>query len=1043
MTQTQIDEAFAAMGLAPPVSALLTSLEAIPDTYTALATIIQLPQVQTSVIPIVTMFDLALGHDPTSATLSSIVQTNLSQAGLAADFVASQAFANVYNGGVLLNPNTVVTSANDSIITALFVNGLGHAPTQATLNGFHGLTLATAFLEFSQSQAAGVSPIVDASLTQILELATGIPAQAPPVVTQDFTLTTSQDSVVSGQNTVNTTTPGVAVQSTGNVTVNAPLSGAFNLLTLSPGDDINLAGSGNILNADFHGSAVVNGVTILGAQTWNITQLGGNGSNITIEGNAGALDGLTTLTYTGNGINSSTLQVGLLGHTVDATTPVNGFNLQANNIGFDSNLIVFLNAGSFSGNDQINVTANQVGNTTGTTSTSIVTSTFIEAGSGGAAGFATWNVDSTGAAALNNIGLGALGSSAATTLDVEDDGSATIIFNAGDPGDWKNLQVINALGTTGALTITGGEFGGFGLLSDDTTALKEVLGGSGADTFDLSAYAGTLAEEEALQINGGGNAATVVELSSAMINQISAAGSTGFSMWAGVPNLLWVGTDATSDVGGAMNWAMFPGTTEVSLADRVSGIHANQTSNIVVTKAPDGGTFNFQDANQNGHNFSITGADTAGGAGNVINVDYSGSVNSTGKFASSNFDFVNVNVNTGGATEHLYSGGISATANADAQETLTINATGGGTLDVGTTTASVIGTDSITLLGGPIVVNPPHATFTDTGTLDITGTDNVLIGVTNASAIHSTTTGAFVMDNPDDFVGGGGGLWTAGPGIVVSSTSAHSILDGSTGSVTGNEFTATGNDMLTDLAGSTDFFGGGGADTINIADGGNTIHFGTVNDNGAFAFFGIENGPNSANLGSWGATSNAEAIFGAGSIFGGAHTGGTQADMTTINGFTIGTGGDNLSFDPNSWGGNLVDAHAPGTTVSGTAAGHTFAVGFAGEGISTSAFLTLDEITQFSNATGLASSLATETVGNIHLGANIANGATVDFLVAYEVQGGTAINIADVEVHNGSGAATNDTGVMQVYAWDMVHLANVAFGLTALGINAGEIHFGA
>ena len=110
MTQTQINEAFAAMGLAPPSSALLASLEAIPDTYTALATIIQLPQVQTSVIPIVTMFDLALGHDPTSATLSSMVESNLSQAQLASDFVSSQAFANVYNGGVLLNPNTIVTS---------------------------------------------------------------------------------------------------------------------------------------------------------------------------------------------------------------------------------------------------------------------------------------------------------------------------------------------------------------------------------------------------------------------------------------------------------------------------------------------------------------------------------------------------------------------------------------------------------------------------------------------------------------------------------------------------------------------------------------------------------------------------------------------------------------------------------------------------------------------------------------------------------------------------------------------------------------------
>ena len=64
LTQTQIDEAFAAMGLPAPSAALLASMMAIPDTYDALNAIIELPQVQTAVIPIVSMFDLALGHDP-------------------------------------------------------------------------------------------------------------------------------------------------------------------------------------------------------------------------------------------------------------------------------------------------------------------------------------------------------------------------------------------------------------------------------------------------------------------------------------------------------------------------------------------------------------------------------------------------------------------------------------------------------------------------------------------------------------------------------------------------------------------------------------------------------------------------------------------------------------------------------------------------------------------------------------------------------------------------------------------------------------------
>ena len=123
----------------------------------------------------------------------------------------------------------------------------------------------------------------------------------------------------------------------------------------------------------------------------------------------------------------------------------------------------------------------------------------IEAGSGGAAGFATWNVTSNGAnGGTNSLALGALGSKDAKTLMLSDDGSGTtVITAAGDPADWAALTTINALGTSGAVTITGGELaGGDGLLADDTTALTLVEGGSGADTFDLSAYAGTVAEVE-------------------------------------------------------------------------------------------------------------------------------------------------------------------------------------------------------------------------------------------------------------------------------------------------------------------------------------------------------------------------------------------------------------------------------------------------------------------------------------------------------------------------------------------------------------------
>src|SRR6185437_7792663 len=126
----------------------LSALESIPDSATTTADIIALPEVQTIDAPIIQMFELATGHDPIGATLASVAESALSPAELASAIVASQAFANNYNGGELVNPNAPVSAG---LVDALFLNGLGHAPTAATEAGFAGLTNAQAFLEFSTS----------------------------------------------------------------------------------------------------------------------------------------------------------------------------------------------------------------------------------------------------------------------------------------------------------------------------------------------------------------------------------------------------------------------------------------------------------------------------------------------------------------------------------------------------------------------------------------------------------------------------------------------------------------------------------------------------------------------------------------------------------------------------------------------------------------------------------------------------------------------------------------------------------------------------
>ena len=179
-TQTQIDNAFEALGLALPGAGELTALENVSDYYQGVQDIVALPEVQTEVVPIVQMFEAAFGRGPTPQTLASMVSSQLAEPELAAAFVSSQAFANVYNGGTLLNPNSL---NNSGIVESLFIGVLDHPPTTATLEGFSGLTIAQAFQAFvtSQTATAALSNNVDTYLTQTVELAVGVIMQSETV----------------------------------------------------------------------------------------------------------------------------------------------------------------------------------------------------------------------------------------------------------------------------------------------------------------------------------------------------------------------------------------------------------------------------------------------------------------------------------------------------------------------------------------------------------------------------------------------------------------------------------------------------------------------------------------------------------------------------------------------------------------------------------------------------------------------------------------------------------------------------------------------
>ena len=597
------------------------------------------------------------------------------------------------------------------------------------------------------------------------------------------------------------------------------------------------------------------------------------------------------------------------------------------------------------------------------------------------------------------------------------------------------------------------------------------MGGSGADTFDLSAFGGATGGSVAgLSIFGGAN--TTIELSNTEINFVSAPGADAFANWSSVAVLDDVGVGGGSDVGGAINMAEFPGTNTVTLLNEHSGTFGiNQNDDFNVTNAMDGFTFNFNDTNEHGYAFSVVGTDTTGGASNVVNINYT-TVNATGTFTSENFDNVNVNISghsNSGAAEDFYTGSTvpfgspdilvigNADFNSDVGQGVAFNidatVTHNGnpiTINVGDISTGSIGDNSITLLSGPITGLPLHPSYLDTGTLNLEGSDNYIIGVTNADVINSTTTGTFDMTSPDDAnTPGTVAEWLPYDGVDVTAASAGSLLQGTlgaAGSFKGFPILDAGNDSLIDTAGGTSFYGDGGSDSIQIGNGAtdaNSIYFGEYQLNDHADTQPIENA-GVAGDGFWGAGP---------SLDGTTITGSTSADLTTITGFTVGS--DNLAFNVNAWsGGNtngdldnganltkITDASASGSTVFLGTAGITLGTGL-GNTATGHVDLILDGINNqsFANASQLAASIATEGVGNFNLGTNLGNHGIVDLLVAYF--NGTNVVIADVELQNHTGSAQHDTGALTVYASDMVSLVGVT-SLASLGTtaNATHIHF--
>ena len=344
--------------------------------------------------------------------------------------------------------------------------------------------------------AALAEQIVEANAAIAAFVANGGTVVTGPGVT--FTLTLNQDTVAGF----------------GNDIINAPLvigtilGTTVQFPTLTSGDSVTELSPGSTLNATFNTitsifpllTDLVTNLTLTGISAFNLSNISPVGGIVILVGN---ITSPTTLTYS-NSLGDMQIGSALPGQAVGLAPLVpllNTINVSNDAFLFGYQyLAISMKATDFTGTDSITVNASGVGNGMLVNNAHHQPTNFgvIAGPTTGTVGYQNWTVNSTGGAGVNNnLALGAESATNAKTLVITDDGANTFIrtswTDGSGAGNWANLTSINASTTTGAVTISGGEFGGAGLLDLNTKALVTVAGGTGADVFDLTSSAWTVA----------------------------------------------------------------------------------------------------------------------------------------------------------------------------------------------------------------------------------------------------------------------------------------------------------------------------------------------------------------------------------------------------------------------------------------------------------------------------------------------------------------------------------------------------------------------
>jgi hypothetical protein len=366
-----------------PTDAEVTAASAIDSTIGSagvIAAVVDTPEAQQDVYPIVQIILLATGDLPRPAQLAGwvpAVEAGTSLVRMATAFVASTAFADTYNSGAAVDPNSPITA---SISQAIIAHATGTQATSAQVDAWvsSGLTVDQVFVDFAlgDQYAAAVQPSVQqyliaaavngAGLTTIDATATTgsltLGLAAAPLMQAGLTILGGSGTlsvVASGASDtiseLNTSAAGGTITAAGTAdTINAA-NGANTIIASGAGDFINLG-------------VVSSGVSITAAQTIHAAGAGdtitfatqaangaavawGSGASSTVDGGSGspgigAHDRVNFGNNTGSGSETAVLTGDLTGASTSGGTSTAGIAMTTlgNVVDAHGDQIVFNNA---------------------------------------------------------------------------------------------------------------------------------------------------------------------------------------------------------------------------------------------------------------------------------------------------------------------------------------------------------------------------------------------------------------------------------------------------------------------------------------------------------------------------------------------------------------------------------------------------------------------------------------------------------------------------------------------------------------------------